>query len=134
MPVSAYSVLPHEAIIDSSWPKNLRPLLLQRFPNATEDQLREAHAYAYGGAIIQDMGYYPFSSKFFSDLAHYVRSGDFVQALIRDSQDINEYAFALGALCHYSADTDGHPIATNRSVPILYPKLRRRYGDSVTYD
>jgi hypothetical protein len=129
-----YAVLTHEAIIDSTWDSDLKPLLLKRFPDSSVDQLREAHAYAYGGSIIQDMGYYPFSSKFFSDLAHYVRSGDFVQALIRDSQDINEYAFALGALCHYSADTDGHPIATNRSVPILYPKLRRRYGDSVTYD
>jgi hypothetical protein len=129
-----YSVLSHEAIIDSTWDKDIRPLLLRRFPSASADELREAHAHAYGGAIIQDMGYYPFGSKFFSDLTHYVRSGEFVEALIRDSQDINEYAFAIGALCHYCADNDGHPIATNPSVPILYPKLRRQYGNSVTYD
>src|ERR1700678_1412421 len=107
-PAPAYSVLTHEAIIDSAWPKILRPLILQRFPAATDDQLREAHAYAYGGAIIQDMGYYPFGSKFFSDLVHYTRTGDFVVALIEDagqSQDINDYAFALGALAHYAADT-----------------------------
>ena len=129
-----YSVLTHEAIIDSMWDKDIKPLLLKRFPTASADELREAHAHAYGGAIIQDMGYYPFGSKFFSDLAHYVRSGDFVEALIRDSQDLNEYAFAIGALCHYCADNDGHPIATNTSVPILYPKLRRQYGNSVTYE
>ena len=129
-----YSVLSHEAIIDSTWDKDIKPLLLKRFPSASPDELREAHAHAYGGAIIQDMGYYPFGSKFFSDLAHYVRSGDFVEALIRDSQDINEYAFAIGALCHYCADNDGHPIATNPSVPILYPNLRRQYGNNVTYD
>jgi hypothetical protein len=96
--------------------------------------LREAHAYAYGGAIIQDMGYYPFGSKFFSDLTHYVRSGDFVAALIRDSQDLNEYAFALGALSHLAADNDVHPIAVNRAVPMMYPKLRQKFGDTVTYE
>ena len=129
-----YSVLSHEAIIDSTWDKDIKPLLLKRFPSASADELREAHAHAYGGAIIQDMGYYPFGSKLFSDLAHYVRSGDFVETLIHDSQDINEYAFAIGALCHYCADNDGHPIATNPSVPILYPNLRRQYGNNVTYD
>ncbi|HTS47650.1 MAG TPA: zinc dependent phospholipase C family protein [Bryobacteraceae bacterium] len=133
-PLAAYSVLSHEAIIDASWPQGIRPLLLRRFPAATEDQLRQAHAYAYGGAIIQDMGYYPFGSKFFSDLAHYVRSGDFIAALIRESQDINEYAFALGALAHYAADNEGHPIAINRTVPMIYPKLRAKYGDTVTYE
>jgi hypothetical protein len=129
-----FSVLTHEAIIDLTWDSDIKPLLLKRFPGASADELREAHAHAYGGAIIQDMGYYPFGSRFFSDLTHYVRSGDFVEALIRDSQDINEYAFAIGALCHYCADNDGHPIATNPSVPILYPKLRRQYGNNVTYD
>ena len=129
-----YSVLTHEAIIDSMWDKDIKPLLLKRFPSASVDELREAHAHAYGGAIIQDMGYYPFGSKLFSDLTHYVRSGDFVEALIRDAHDLNEYAFAIGALCHYCADNDGHPIAINTSVPILYPKLRRQYGNKVTYD
>ena len=133
----AYSVLTHEAIIDSAWPRDLRPLILERFPNATNDQLREAHAYAYGGAIIADMGYYPFGSKFFSDLAHYTRSGDFVIALLqaaRQSQDMNEYAFALGTLAHYAADNLGHPIAINRTVPLVYPKLRARFGPVITYE
>jgi hypothetical protein len=130
----AFSVLTHEAIIDSAWKDSIRPLLLQRFPNATPDELKEAHAYAYGGSIIQDMGYYPFGSHFFSDLVHYVRTGDFVEALVRDSKDLNEYAFALGALAHYAADNNGHRIAVNRAVPILYPKLKRKYGDVVTYD
>ncbi|MGP0076364.1 MAG: zinc dependent phospholipase C family protein [Bryobacteraceae bacterium] len=133
----AYSVLTHEAIIDSAWPQTLRPLLLKRFPNATDDQLREAHGYAYGGAIIQDMGYYPFGSKFFSDLVHYTRSGDFVLALLQDAQesgDINDYAFALGALAHYAADNLGHPAAINRTVPLVYPKLRAKFGPEVTYE
>jgi hypothetical protein len=136
-PASAYSVLTHEAIIDSAWPNELVPLLLQRFPNATLDQLRQAHAYAYGGAIIQDMGYYPFGSKFFSDLVHYARSGDFVLALLKDareSQDINDYAFALGALAHYAADNLGHPVAVNRTVPLVYPKLRAKFGPEITYE
>ena len=129
-----YSVLTHEAIIDMVWDTSVKPLLLKRFPDLTPEQLREAHAYAYGGAIIQDMGYYPFGSKFFSDLAHYVRSGDFVAALLRDSQDSYEYAFALGALAHYAADNAGHSIAVNRAVPLLYPKLARKYGPAVTYE
>src|SRR5450631_2928979 len=128
-----YTVLTHEAIIDSTWDTSVQKLLLKRFPNATPEELQRAHAYAYGGCIIQDMGYYPFSSRFFSDLTHYVRSGDFIEALIRGSQDLNEYAFALGALEHYAADTEGHRLATNRAVPILYPELRRKYGNDVTY-
>ncbi len=105
----------------------------QAIPQRDPEQLQQAHAYAYGGCIIQDMGYYPFSSRFFSDLTHYVRSGDFIEALIRESQDLDEYAFALGALEHYAADTEGHRLATNRAVPILYPELRRKYGNDVTY-
>ena len=131
--LKAYSVLTHEAIIDSAWDQTIKPLLLQRFPDTTPEQLNDAHAYAYGGAIIQDMGYYPFGSKFFSDLAHYVRSGDFVEALIRDAQDVNELAFAIGALAHYAADNSGHPIAVNKAVAMLYPKLRAKYGPDVTY-
>ena len=129
-----YTVLTHEAIIDSVWDTSIRKLLVNRFPGATPEELDQAHAYAYGGCIIQDLGYYPFSSRLFSDLTHYVRSGDFITELIRQSQDLNEYAFALGALEHYAADTEGHRIATNRAVPILYPELRRRFGSSVTYD
>lgn len=132
--VHGYSVLAHEAIVDSVWGTNLRPLLLKRFPSATPEQLKEAHGYAYGGAIIQDLGYYPHGRFFFSDLTHYVRSGDFVLALLRDATDLDGYAFALGALAHYSADTEGHPLGTNRAVPILYPSLERKYGDSVTYE
>jgi len=130
----AYSVLTHEAIIDASWEHELKPLLLARFPGSTPDQLRDAHAQAYGGAIIQDMGYYPFGSHFFSDLTHYVRSGDFIEALIRDSKDLNEYAFALGALAHYAADNEGHPIAVNRAEPIIYPKIAKKFGRVVTYE
>lgn len=133
-PSDGYAVLTHEAVIDSSWDGVIRPLLLMRFPDATQDDLKNAHAYAYGGSIIQDLGYYPFGSKFFSDLVHYVRNADFVAALIRDSHDLNEYAFALGVLAHFAADNDGHRVAVNRTVPMLYPKLRREYGDTVTYD
>ena len=131
---AGYAVLAHEAIIDSAWDSNLRPLLLKRFPLATGQQLKEAHGYAYGGAIIQDMGYYPHGSIFFSDLTHYVRSGDFVLALLRDAKDLDGYAFALGALAHYAADNDGHRIGTNPAVPALYPKLKSKYGDWITYE
>jgi hypothetical protein len=130
----AYSVLTHEAIVDASWDDAIRPTLLKRFPDATPAELKEAHAYAYGGCAIQDVGYYPFGSKFFSDLVHYVRTGDFIEALLRDSSTLDEYAFALGALAHDAADNDGHRLAVNRAVPILYPKLGRKYGAEVTYD
>ena len=133
-PSEAYSIMAHEAIIDAGWDISIKPLLLQRFPEATPEELKHAHGYAYGGAIIQDLGYYPHGSHFFSDLTHYCRSGDFILALLRDSQDLNGYAFALGALSHYAADNDGHKIATNPSVPILYPNLKKKYGDVVTYE
>src|SRR5579864_7862023 len=129
----SYSVLTHEAIVDSTWDSAIKPLLLKRFPAATADDLTAAHAYAYGGSIIQDLGYYPFGSKFYSDLTHYVRSGDFILNLIRESQDLDEYAFALGALSHFAADNNGHSMATNVSVPLLYPKLRLKFGNSITY-
>jgi hypothetical protein len=128
----AYSVLTHEEIVDLVWTDQIRPLLLRRFPGLSEDQIREAHAYAYGGAVIQDLGYYPFGSREFSNLVHYVRSGDFVRELLLESQDVNEYAFALGALSHYTADIAGHP-AVNQAVAIEYPKLRAKFGKSVRY-
>ena len=131
---SGYSVLSHEAIIDAAWDAAIKPILLQRFPDASEDDLRKAHAYAYGGAIIQDMGYYPFGSHLFSDLVHYVRSGDFILNEIADAQDLNEYAFALGSLAHYAADNIGHPVATNLAVPMLYPKVRKKFGRVATYE
>ena len=132
-PSFGYSVLTHEAIIDTTWNDSIKPTLLKRFPRATVDQLREAHAYAYGGAIIQDMGYYPFGSKIFTDLVHYVRSGDFIEALLKEASDLNEYAFALGALAHYAADNEGHSIGVNPGVPVIYPKLRAKFGNRVTY-
>ena len=128
----AYSVLTHEEIVDLLWKDEIRSLLLKRFPTLTDDQLLEAHAYAYGGAVIQDLGYYPFGSKDFSNLAHYVRSGDFVQEMLVESQDANEYAFAMGALAHYASDIAGHP-AVNLSVAIEYPKLKAKFGKSVNY-
>jgi hypothetical protein len=128
----AYSVLTHEEIVDLLWTAEIQPLLLQRFPGLTGDQIKEAHAYAYGGAVIQDLGYYPFGNKEFSNLVHYVRSGDFVRELLLESQDVNEYAFALGALSHYASDIAGHP-AVNESVAMEYPKLRAKYGNSVRY-
>ena len=129
---SAYSVLTHEEIVDLLWANEIRPLLLKRYPGLSDDQIKEAHAYAYGGAVIQDLGYYPFGNKEFSNLVHYVRSGDFVRELLLESQDANEYAFALGALAHYASDISGHP-AVNQSVAIEYPKLRAKFGKSVKY-
>ncbi len=128
----AYSVLTHEQVVDLLWKDQIQPLLLKRFPQATEQDLREAHAYAYGGSMVQDMGYYPFGNKFFSDLLHYVRSGDFVMTLIEDSTTLNEYAFALGALAHYASDNEGHP-TINHVVALEFPKLRKKYGEQVTY-
>jgi Zinc dependent phospholipase C len=128
-----YGVLAHEAVIDSAWDAAIVPILRAKF-HPTADQLRQARAYAYGGALIQDIGYYPLSSRLFGDLTHYVRSGDFVVALLRNAANVDEYAFALGALAHYVGDNYGHPLAINRSVPLIYPKLGVKYGDEVTYE
>ena len=130
---SAFGVLTHEAIIDASWDKSILPLLKEKYPQITTEQQKEAHAYAYGGAVAPDMGYYPFGSKLFTNLVHYVRSGDMVNALLKDADNINEYAFALGFLSHYIADNYGHPLATNLSVPLVYPKLKKKYGHVITY-
>jgi zinc dependent phospholipase C len=131
-PLPAYSVLTHEQVVDFLWHSDIVKLLREQYPNITPEQLREAHAYAYGGSLIQDMGYYPGGNKFFSDLVHYVRSGDFVMEMVRQAQNPNELAFALGALAHYVSDTNGHP-TVNRSVPIEFPKLRKKFGDVITY-
>src|SRR6202162_3681445 len=128
----AYSVLTHEEVVDLLWKDEIVPLLSKEFPDATADDLKKAHAFAYGGSLIQDMGYYPFGNKYFSDLTHYVRSGDFIVNLINEASDLNEYAFALGALAHYSADNLGHP-TVNKAVALEFPKLRKKYGDAVTY-
>jgi hypothetical protein len=132
--VAAYSVLTHEELIDLAWNDSVRPLLLKQFPGATEQQLKRAHAYAYGGCAIQDMGYYPFGKEFFSTLTHYVRTGDFIVWLLRNAQSIDEYAFAIGALSHYMGDSVGHSEAINPATAVEFPKLRRKYGPTVTYD
>ena len=133
-PAAAYSVLTHQANIDSTWERCLVPAIKARYPGTTDEQLLAAKAYAYGGAIIQDMGYYPFGSPLFTNLTHYVRSGDFVRNLIGQAHDRNDYAFALGALAHYEADLNGHPEGTNRAMASVYPELRRKYGDVITYN
>ena len=132
-PAFAYSVLAHESLVDSAWDAVIVPMLKVRFAHADANALAAARAYAYGGSVMPDMGYYPFGSHFFTNLVHYTRSGDFVEQLLRDAHDVNEYAFALGALAHYVADSTGHPLGVNRAVPLEYPKLRARYGDQVTY-
>ena len=132
-PSLGYSLLTHEELVDILWKDEIKPLILKRFPATTPDQLRQAHAFAYGGCLIQDIGYYPFGNKFFSDLVHYVRTGDFVTNLIRDSADADQYAFALGALGHYSSDYSGHPLV-NHAVALAFPKLRAKYGENVTYE
>lgn len=129
----AYSLLTHEQLIDLTWDTSIVPLLLSRYPNLTPADLDQARAYAYGGCVIQDIGYYPFGDQFFSNLTHYVRSGDFVVNLFRNASNANELAFAVGALSHYIGDSIGHSLATNVAVPVEFPGLREKYGPSVNY-
>jgi hypothetical protein len=128
-----YSVQTHEELIDLAWKQSIRPILLKQYPTLTEAQLQEAHAYAYGGCAIQDFGYYPFGNAFFSELTHYVRSGDFVLSLLHNAHTADELAFAIGSLSHYIGDTIGHSTAINHSVPVEFPKLEKKFGDSVNY-
>jgi hypothetical protein len=132
-PARAYSVMTHEEVVDMAWLQHMVPVLRARYPSLTEDQIREAHAFAYGGCILQDLGYYPKGSAFFSDLTHYVRSGDFVQALLNDATTPDELAFAMGALAHYTSDETGHPYV-NRVTAQEFPNLEHRYGPVVTYE
>ncbi len=120
-------------MIDAAWSGYLEPLIRARFPAATAAQIAASRAHAYGGSLIQDIGYYPFGSRFLSNLLHYARSGDFVEAIVSQARTPEEYAFALGTVAHYAADNTGHPAAVNRVVAMLFPKLRQKYGDVVTY-
>ena len=128
-PAGAYAVLSHEALVDAAWDPAILPRLRERFAGVSEDQLKRARAFAYGGCVIQDMGYYPYGNRLFTDLTHYVRTGAFVSTLVAEASDLDELAFALGAVAHYAGDGNGHPIGTNRAVPLAYPRLRRKYGD-----
>jgi len=130
---SAFSILAHEAVIDAEWDNTLKPMLLSKYPGSTPEDLKKAHAYAYGGCLVPDMGYMPFGDPYFTNLLHYVRTGDFVMELINDAQNLNQYAFALGVLSHYLADEYGHSLATNKTVPLLYPKLEAKFGWVITY-
>ena len=132
-PSRAFSVLAHQGVVDSSWERVLVPALRRRFPDAEAEDLIRARAFAYGGSHIADLGYFPLGNLEFTDLLHYVRSGDFVAALVESATSLDKYAFALGALAHYVTDNIGHPEATNRAVAEIYPKLRKKYGDRVTY-
>ena len=132
-PAGAYSVLTHEQLIDLTWNSSIVPLLLSRYPTLTPAEIEHARAYAYGGCVIQDIGYYPLGDAFFSDLTHYVRSGDFVVNLFRNAGNADELAFAIGALSHYIGDSIGHSTATNLAVPIEFPRLGEKYGKSVNY-
>ena len=132
-PCFAYSVFTHEAIIDANWDQVLVPLIKHRFPTATSEEIKEARAFAYGGSVMPDMGYYPRGNKLFTNLVHYVRSGDFVATLFEEAKDINEFAFALGVLSHYYSDAYGHRTGVNRSVPLLYLEMKKKFGDTVTY-
>jgi hypothetical protein len=132
--VNAYSVLSHESAIDAAWEREIKPLLLERYPGTSLQAVERARSFAYGGSVIQDLGYYPFGSKFFSNLLHYARTGDFVESLIRNAHSVDELAFALGALAHYANDIDGHAIAVNHSVPKAFPKLGETLGSTITYE
>lgn len=131
--VFGYSVLSHEEVIDLAWNSDILPALLKRFPNSTAEELKRAHAFAYGGSAVLDVGYYPLGNHKFTDILHYVRTGDFVAWMLRDARNVEEYAFALGVLSHYAADSFGHP-AVNLSVPVEYPRLRARFGDWIPYE
>jgi hypothetical protein len=133
-PVQAYGVLSHLALVDAAWEDALEPAVERRFGvTLDENAAHEAHACAWGGALAQDLGYYPGGSRDLADMLHYVKAGAFVDALLAEAQTPCDYAFALGALSHYLADSRGHALGVNRVVPIAFPRLQKRYGDVVTY-
>src|SRR5258705_4449905 len=72
----AYSVLTHEEIVDLLWQDQIQPLLKKQFPSATDEDLRKAHAYAYGGAPLQEIGALPLCQKQLSGPVYPVRRRD----------------------------------------------------------
>jgi hypothetical protein len=132
-PAAGFSALAHQAIVDSCWARGIAPVLEGHYPGATAAQLATARSFAYGGALLQDLGYFPGNAAFFSYLTHYVRTGDFVRALLDEARDRNELAFALGALAHYVADTEGHPTGANAVTELVFPKLRAHLGEGIPF-
>jgi hypothetical protein len=129
----AFSVLAHQAVVDQAWDGTVVPAVRKRFPNATQQDLDDARGYARGGSHLPDLGYFPLGSHLFTDLLHYVRTGDFYELAVKEAGNAQEYAFALGMMAHYEVDLVGHPEATNLAVPIIYPELAQKYGASATY-
>jgi hypothetical protein len=134
LPCRAFGLLSHQAIIDAAWEKSITPALKEKYPNSTDKEIKEARAYVYGGSILPDIGYMPMGSTEFTHLVHYIRTGDFVNSLLEGAENINEYAFALGMMSHYYADNYGHPLGTNRVVPLMFPKEKEKHGEEVSYE
>ena len=101
----------------------------RRFPQRRPTILLRARSFAYGGSVIQDLGYYPFGSRFFSNLLHYVRSGDFVEALFATRGTSTNYAFALGALAHYANDNHGASGGGESLGAAGLSEARHKFGD-----
>jgi hypothetical protein len=68
-PCRAYSVLTHEEVVDLLWPDQIGPLLKQRFPAATEENMRGPMLTPTVGASCKTWGTTP-SATTFSDLVH----------------------------------------------------------------
>jgi len=75
------------------------------FP-VTNSEVRRAFL---AGCLGPDMGMFPGGESLFSDLAHYVRSGELARAMIRCATSDTSRAFAWGWATHVLADALIHP-------------------------
>ena len=130
----AYSLLTHEQLIDLTWQDSIVPLLLSRYPNLTPAQLDEARAYAYGGCVIQDIGYYPFGDAVFLQ-PHPLHA---LAAILSSTSSAMQrmptsWPSPSARSPTTSATPSATPQATNRAVPVEFPKLGAQYGPVVNY-
>jgi len=123
-------VLTHEEIVETCSARRNSPPLAQEIPRPHRTANQGAHAYAYGGAVIQTSAITRFGHVESVIWVHTSQWG-FRDRDAQDSQDANEYALRWARVAHYASDitvTRGEP-----PVAIEYPKLRAKFGDSVRY-
>ena len=68
----------------------------------------------YCGALAPDMGMLPGSDRLFTDLAHYLKTGELARCLVSKANSAIETAYAWGWVTHVLADAGLHP-AINRA-------------------
>jgi len=91
------------------------------------------------GAIVSDIGYITASTEQFSDLMHYIGTGNYLDNLVaitceKYGNDPAMVAFLAGMRSHYWADRVGHHEGTNVAVAMLSDTNRDKALTRVVYE